>query len=233
MTGMLPNLVVSTVTRADGEPISIELTVVPCNRVFLLSPAKAGGPRFQMLLREQARFDLAVKVRQGVAAIGEVYSFISGLYFRGKIAYAEAFRAAPPGIPPALVIVPGGGLVPPDTPVTIQQLRSIADIPVDESNHTYRDALLCGATLLDQHAGPVCQYVLLGSIASGKYTGPLLELFGERLVFPADFVGRGDMSRGGLMLRCARSGIELSYVPVKGAVRHGVRPPRLERWRKP
>lgn len=185
-----------------------------------------------MLLREPARFDLAAKLREGNAAIGEVYSFISGLYFRGKIAYSEAFRAAPQGIPSALVIVPGGGLVPLDTLVSIQQLRAIADIPVDESNHTYRDPLLSGARLLDEHAGPTCLYVLLGSIASGKYTGPLLEIFGERLVFPADFVGRGDMSRGGLMLRCAYAGIELPYTRVQGAARHGVRPPKLERWRK-
>lgn len=182
-----------------------------------------------MLLREQASFDLAVELREGTAVIGEVYSFISGLFFRGKMAYAEVFRATPPGIPPALVMVPGMGLVPPDTPVAIEQLRAIAEIPVDESNHTYREALLRGARLLDQHAGPACLYVLLGSIASGKYTSPLLEVFGERLVLPADFVGRGDMSRGGLMLRCAHSGIELSYTPVQGAVRHGVRPPRLER----
>lgn len=207
--------------------------MIPCNRIFLLSPAKAGGRRYEILLREQAAFDLAVKLRQGTATIGEVYSFISGLYFRGKMAYMEAFGAAPPGIPPALVIVPGAGLVPPDAPVTIQQLRAIAEIPVDESNHTYRDALLRGARVLDQHAGPACQYVLLGSVASGKYTDPLLEVFDERLVFPSDFVGRGDMSRGGLMLRCARSGIELSYTSVRGAVRHGARPPRLERWRKP
>ncbi len=186
-----------------------------------------------MLLREQARFDLAVKVRQDAATISEVYTFISGLYFRGKMAYAEAFPAAPPGIPPALVIVPGAGLVPPATPVTIGQLRVIADIPVDEANDTYRDALLRAVKLLDQHAGPSCLHVLLGSVASGKYTSPLLEVFGQRLVFPADFVGRGDMSRGGLMLRCARSGTELSYVPVQGSARHGVRPPRLERWRKP
>ncbi len=202
-------------------------------RTFLLSPARAGGPRYEMLLREEARFDLAVKVREGTATVGEIYSFISGLYFRGKITYAEAFPAAPPGIPPALVIVPGAGLVPPNTPIAIEQLRAIADIPVDESNPTYRDALMHGARLLDQHAGRACLYVLLGSVASGKYTGPLLEIFGERLVFPADFVGRGDMSRGGLLLRCARSGIELPYVPVQGAALHGSRPPRLERWRKP
>ncbi|MBV9081410.1 MAG: hypothetical protein JOZ62_01940, partial [Acidobacteriaceae bacterium] len=80
---------------------------------------------------------------------------------------------------------------------------------------------------------PACSYVLLGSVASAKYTEPLLKVFGERLVFPIDFVGRGDMSRGGLMLRCARSGTELPYVPVHGAVLHGARPPRLKRWRKP
>jgi hypothetical protein len=149
------------------------------------------------------------------------------------MAYAQAFPAAPPGIPPALVIVPGAGLVPPETPVASEQLRHIATIPVDESNPDYRDALLSAAKLLDRHAGPECLHVLLGSIASGKYTIPLLDIFGERLVFPADFVGRGDMSRGGLMLRCARSGTELSYVPVLGAVRHGARPPRLQRWRTP
>jgi hypothetical protein len=207
--------------------------VVSSDRVFLLSPAKAGGPRYKMLLRKPAGFDLAVKLQQGTATIGEVYTFTSGLYFRGKMAYTEAFRGAPPGIPPALVIVPGAGLVPPETAVAIQQLRAIADIPVDERNDTYRDALLRAARLLDQYAGPTCLHVLLGSIASAKYTGPLLEVFGERLVFPADFVGRGDMSRGGLMLRCARLGVELSYISVQGAVRHGVRPPRLERWRKP
>jgi hypothetical protein len=185
-----------------------------------------------MLVREQARFDLAIKLREGSATIGEVYSFISGLYFRGKMAYADAFRAAPPGIPDALVIVPGAGLIPPETPVTVDQLRAIAEIPVDEGNREYREALLSAARLLDEHAGPACVHVLLGSIASGKYTGPLLEVFGQRLVFPADFVGRGDMSRGGLMLRCAHSRTELSYIPVQGAVRHGVRPPKLERWRK-
>lgn len=207
--------------------------MAPSGRVFLLSPAKAGGLRCEMLLRERAGFDLAVKLRQGLATIGEVYTFISGLYFRGKMAYAEVFRAAPPGIPPTLVIVPGAGLVPPETPVAIEQLRAIATIPVDESNPAYRDALLAAAKLLDRHAGPACLYVLLGSIASGKYTIPLLEVFGKRLLFPEEFVGRGDMSRGGLMLRSARSGTELSYIPVAGAVRRGTRPPRLERWRKP
>jgi hypothetical protein len=202
-------------------------------RIFLLSPAKAGGRRYSLLLREQADFDLARRLRQGAATIGEIYSFISGLYFRGKMAYAEAFRASPSGLPSAVVIVPGAGLVPPETLVDIGQLRAIAEVPVAEGNPMYRDALLEAAKLLDRHAERACSYVLLGSVASGKYTAPLLEIFGERLLFPVDFVGRGDMSRGGLMLRRALSGIELPYIPVQGALLHGVRPPRLERWRKP
>ncbi len=186
-----------------------------------------------MLLREEAHFDLAVKVRQNEATIGEVYTFCSSLYFRGKMIYATIFHAAPPGVPPTLIIVPGIGLVPPETPVRIDELRAIAETPVNQTNARYRNALLGGARLLDQHAGPKCLYVLLGSIASAKYTEPLLGVFGERLVFPVDFVGRGDMSRGGLMIRAAQARTELAYAPVQGAVRHGARPPKLEPWRKP
>ena len=179
-------------------------------------------------MRQAAEFDLARKLRAGAASIGEVYSFISGLYFLGKMIYAERFAAAPPGVPPALVIVPGAGLVPPETLVTLEQLEAIAQIPVEEENRAFRDPLTQGAKLLDAHARD-CSYVLLGSVASAKYTTPLLEVFGERLLFPVDFVGRGDMSRGGLMLRQARSGVELPYVPVQGTRLHGNRPPRLSR----
>ncbi|HEX4748410.1 MAG TPA: hypothetical protein VH302_02610 [Bryobacteraceae bacterium] len=201
-------------------------------RVFLLSPAKAGGPRYEMLVRSAARFDLAVKLREGVANIGEIYSFISGLYFRGKLTYTEAFPSAPENVPSALVIVPGAGLLLPETLVTIDQLKAISEIPVDEAIAAYREPLLEAAKLLDRHAGPDCAHILLGSIASAKYIGPLLDVFGRRLLFPSEFVGRGDMSRGGLMLRCARSGTELTYISVEGAVRHGSRPPKLPKWRK-
>jgi hypothetical protein len=62
----------------------------------------------------------------------------------------------------------------------------------------------------------------------GKYVDLLLPIFGDRLMFPVHFVGRGDMSRGGLMLRCVTAGLELPYVPLAGAIRHGERPPKLE-----
>ena len=186
-----------------------------------------------MLLREGADFDVARKLRAGTATIGEIYSFISGLYFRGKATYAEAFReGAPAGVPPVLVMVPGAGLVPPETVIDADQLCATADIDVDELNAAFREPLVQAAKLVDEHAGGACSYVLLGSVASGKYTNPLLEIFGERLLFPADFVGRGDMSRGGLLLRQARAGIELAYVPVRGAHLRGARPPRLEKWRR-
>jgi hypothetical protein len=186
-----------------------------------------------MLVRPAARFDLAVKLRETGASVGEIYTFISGLYFRGKMAYAEHFDAAPQGVPGSLVMVPGAGLIPPQTIVTIEQLEAIADVDVDEENRSFTEPLRDAAKLLDQHGGPECQYVLLGSIASGKYVEPLLEIFGDRLMFPADFVGRGDMSRGGLMLRCVRAGTELAYIPVKGAVRHGARPPKLPKLSRP
>ena len=71
------------------------------------------------------------------------------------------------------------------------------------------------------------EIVLLGSIATPKYVDVLLAAFGRALAFPGDFVGRGDMSRGGLLLRAARAGVELGYRPVDGAVRRGPRPARL------
>src|SRR5579875_606902 len=116
-----------------------------------------------MLLRERAQFDLAVKLREGAATVGEIYSFISGLYFRGKMAYAEAFPNPPTGVPPALVIVPGAGLLPPETIVSEKQLRAIAAVPVDERNEAYRNPLVSGATLINEYAGPGCRFVLLGS----------------------------------------------------------------------
>jgi len=72
-----------------------------------------------------------------------------------------------------------------------------------------------------------CEVVLLGSIATNKYVEILERSLGDRLLFPAEFVGRGDMSRGGLLLRAVEAGEELAYRPVRGAERHGARPPKL------
>lgn len=197
-------------------------------RVFILSPANPGGIRGNYLLREGAKSDIALKLQSGSATLCEVYTFISGLYFRGKAAYVGRFSAPPAGVPGAVVIVAGVGLVPLDAVIDIEQLRAISKIDIHHENHDYREPLLRAAAMLREHAGD-CDYVLLGSIASEKYVQPLLNVFGDRLLFPEAFVGRGDMSRGGLMLRCARSSEELRYVPVRSAARHGARPPKLER----
>ena len=87
-------------------------------------------------------------------------------------------------------MAPGVGLVPPETPISIEQLRAIAHVPVDEDNPVYRNALLKAARLIDEYAGPACIYVLLGSIASAEYAS-FLQIFSDRLVFPVYFVGRG------------------------------------------
>jgi hypothetical protein len=183
-----------------------------------------------MLFRPGAAFDLAVRLRTTGAPLGEAFAFISGLYFRGKLAYSERFAAPPEGLPGSFVITSGMGLIPPETVVTLEHLRALAAAPIDAGNPLYRDPLERACRALAEMAGE-CEYVLLGSVATVKYLEPMVAVFGERLVFPEEFVGRGDMSRGGLMLRCARAGMELHYVPVGGATRHGKRPPRLPRIR--
>src|SRR5205085_9553378 len=105
--------------------------------------------------------------------------------------------------------------------------RDIATVPVDVAERRYREPLERAALALAAQLGPRGEAVLLGSIATGKYADIFLEVLGDRLLFPPAFVGRGDMSRGGLLLRCVKSGEELEYQPLRGAIRHGPRPPRL------
>jgi len=203
------------------------------HRVFLLSPANCNGLRARRVVSDAAQFALAEQLRSATGApLGEVFAFVSGLYFRGKLAYAKRFSSPPD---PAdrfvasgvLVITPNAGLRAADVAVTRESIQAFAGQPIDLANERYRRPLEQGARALAASIGPDCDVVLLGSIASGKYVEVLLPIFGERLLFPPAFVGRGDMSRGGLMLRCVTSGDELDYVPVAGAVRHGRRPPKL------
>jgi len=193
----------------------------------LLSPANAAGVRGRLILNESARFDLARRLQRDGLPLGELFSFISGLYFRGKLAYARAFAQVPPGMPGAFVITASRGLVPPDKVVSIAELREMLTVPIEPSDPRYRGPLEREARILADRAGKGCEIVLLGSIASPKYVEPLLPILGKRLLFPAEFVGRGDMSRGGLMLRQVRAGIQLNYIPVGTAVRRGTRPPKL------
>ena len=195
-------------------------------RVFLLSPAHCGGKRAGYLLNDSATFELALRVRtpQG-ATIADVFSFLSGLYFRGKVAYASAFESPPAGLSGSLVITTNRGLVPAQTFIGVEDLRDMGCVDIEADDPRYRRPIERDVRALA--GGDVEQVILLGSVATGKYVDVLLDALGERLCFPREFVGRGDMSRGGLMLRCAAEGRELTYVPVAGTVRRGKRPPRL------
>jgi hypothetical protein len=185
------------------------------NRIFLLSPASCSGDRARMILSEKASFDVAIRLRSAEGAtLGEVFSFLSGLYFRGKLAYARFFARPPAGLPGVLVITPNAGLRPDDTIIRQSELRSFASVPIHKSNELYRRPFVRDARKLAADIGPQCKVVLLGSIATAKYTEILKETLGEQLHFPVEFVGLGDMSRGGLLLRCVREQRELEYSPL-------------------
>jgi len=218
-------------TNSKRQNLPRESKARATRRIFLLSPANAGGVRAKMIMSENARFILARRLRNDGLPLGELFSFISGLYFRGKLAYARAFASPPVGMPGILVITAGRGLVSPDALMTHDEMMEIADVRVDAGDPRYRAPLERDAQELLRRAGKRCEIVLLGSIATAKYVEPLLGIFDERLLFPSAFVGRGDMSRGGLMLRSVREGAELGYEPVGSAIRHGPRPPKLPKIR--
>lgn len=240
-------------------------------RIFLLSPANCSGRRGTLLRTHAARGggegpvgtvrELAARLAREGAPVGEVFAFISGLYFRGKLTYARAFTAS------ALVITPSRGLLGPDTLITLEQLEEFAATSVDPENALYRAPLerdlvrlivspgseapnaagargasdaaagAAGAHTAKQTrprtnpveplSGAPAEVVLFGSIATGKYVDVLLPHLADRLMLPEAFIGRGDMSRGGLMLRAAAAREELHYIPVAGAIRRGSRPPKL------
>ncbi len=180
-----------------------------------------------MVLQPKACFDVARQLRERGIALGDLFTFLSGLYFRGKLAYASAFADPPPGCPGILVITPCRGLLTRDTLITSRDLRRFAACEIGESVAAYTRPFYRDAERLARRSGEKSRVILLGSIATGKYVNILLDSFGTRLHFPRDFVGRGDMSRGGLLLRSAADRRELSYLSFEGAVLHGKKPPKL------
>lgn len=181
-------------------------------RIFLLSPANCAGKRAGWLLRKDGASPLAQRLRADGATIGEIFTFMSGLYFRGKMAYARAFADRNAGYSGIQVIVPGRGLCPPDVKIDLPGLRAIARVRVDLDDRRYVIPLRRDVALLAAQLDAADTVVLLGSLATPKYIEPLREILGVRLRFPEEFIGRGDMSRGSLMLRCAAERRELTYV---------------------
>lgn len=182
--------------------------------IFLLSPANLNGKRGQMLFNSEARFELAKALRSSEGApLGDVYSFVSGLYFRGKASYAAKFArsALPPG---AWVMTPGGGLCTLDERVTVARLEGWQRVQVSEHNPHFTAPLTRHVCGLADTASAGTRFVLLGSLASQKYVVPLVAALGPRLFYPTSFAGLGDMARGALLLRCTRESRELEYSTV-------------------
>ncbi|MGH7835518.1 MAG: hypothetical protein ACREQK_17880 [Candidatus Binatia bacterium] len=197
------------------------------NRVFLLSPANCNGERARWILKQDARSDLARRLRRAEGApLGEVFSFLSALYFRGKLAYARAFARPPLNRQGVLIITPTAGLIPCDASIQLSKLRGFARVPINKKHPLYRRSLLRDAKKLADEIGADCEVILLGSIASGKYLDILTAAIGDRLRVPADFVGLGDMSRGALLLRCVQEQRELEYVSAASVSPRRLRPPR-------
>lgn len=187
--------------------------------IFVLSPANLSGRRANFLLRSDARCELALRLRATGASLGEVFSFVSGLYFRGKLAYAGAFAKCGTGTGTSVFVITGGrGLVSPDTWTRLEHLQEMAGVSIDMADARYRLPLERDLLRLASDIGERDRVVLLGSVATPKYVEPLAQTLGERLMIPAEFVGLGDMSRGALMLRAVREGKQLEYMRVAHAV---------------
>jgi hypothetical protein len=192
--------------------------------VFLLSPAYCAGRRAKILLKPGSTLAIAQRLQAGELTLGEAFTFCSGLYFRGKITYARAF--APDA---TLVITPTRGLQPPDVVVTADLIREFAGVDIASNDVRYRRPLERDLGALAKRLPSGARVVLLGSVATGKYVDVLVRSLGAQLHFPQSFVGRGDMSRGGLLLRHAASGLELEYALLEPtATRRGPRPPKLD-----
>lgn len=220
----MPSIVVTTV-REKTVP---RLRVPGENdkpRVFLLSPANMAGVRAKMLLNAKAPFPRAQEFHDKGLPLADVFTFTSGLYFRGKIAYARHFASANRR-DIVRIITSNAGLVDPATVVGPREITAYGETEIDPKDPKYHEPLRRDAQRLAQRtgSGPV---ILLGSIATPKYRHVLLDVFGERLFFPIDFVGRGDMSRGALLLRAVEADKELAYASVHDAVFTGKRAARV------
>src|SRR6267154_4750080 len=134
------------------------------HRSFLLSPAHAGGERARMILRERAQFKLARRLRgKSGAPIADVFTFLSGLYFRGKVAYANAFARPAPGTSGVLVITPTRGLIDARTRIHLDDLREFAEVDIHEDDPRYRTPIERDARHLAEKLSNESEVVLLGS----------------------------------------------------------------------
>jgi hypothetical protein len=201
-------------------------------RVFLISPANTGGTRAQRLLGGKWKSDLAKRLNESGVPLDEIFIAMSTLYFRGKLSYAQKFSNPPAGLPAILIITPSRGLLLPRTPITLSEMVQISSVRALHTNPSFRDPLERDARILSEQLGAGVEVILLGSIATLKYIEPLVAVFGPRLTFPGDFLGLGNMRRGGLLLRCCRENRELRYIPVADVMHRVVKPGKKKKSTK-
>ena len=148
-------------------------------RIFLLSPARLDGKRAHLLFHPVTMFPVARALHSRAGApIGEIFTFLSGLYFRGKLAYASAFARPPHGISSGVfVITANRGLLAPSVRVTVDDLADLAKTDIDPYAEEFRKPLRQDAEALAEALGPRGEPVLLGSIATTKYSDVLLSAF--------------------------------------------------------
>ena len=181
-------------------------------KVFILSPASTAGKRASLLLHGRGK----LARREKPVPIGDVFTFLSGLYFRGKLAYARYYAAPKHGWPGCYIISSNAGLVLPEEDVSVVQLVRFSQTPIDEDEPLYSEPLRQALGRLGKRLPHDAQIVFLGSIATRKYRAILSEVLGGRLYYPACFEGRGDLSRGSVLLQSVKSGRELEYRPLEG-----------------
>ncbi len=176
--------------------------------------------RARFLLNPKAPFPLARQFHAEGLPLAEAFAFMSGLYFRGKITYARHFERDP-GL--VRVITANGGLWAPERLVWPGEVAAFGRTEIEAGDREFLEPLERDLAVLAKRLGRKGSVVLLGSIATPKYREALTAVFGPRALFPSDFVGRGDMSRGALLLRAVREDRELPYAPLAGATLTGQR----------
>jgi hypothetical protein len=130
-----------------------------------------------MILSDRAQFELARKLRgKNGAPIAEVFTFLSGLYFRGKIAYATAFTRPARGTPGVFVITPTRGLVDATTRIHLDDLREFAAVDIHEDDPRYRLPIARDARRLAKKLPIESEIILLGSMATGCDSPPTLSV---------------------------------------------------------
>jgi len=141
---------------------------MPCfpPRIFLLSPARLDGKRAHLLFHPVTMFPVARALHSTAGVqIGDIFTFLSGLYFRGRLAYGKAFARPPQGLDSGVfVITPNRGLLAPSVRVTLHDLARLAKTDIDPSAKEFRKPLRKDAKALAQALGPSGEPVLLGSI---------------------------------------------------------------------